>query len=119
MKTEYSIALKRLEDYYFSDKNLHLPDTTDLSDKCTPYLISSNRLIKFQLAKPKGLFKKKIHQVKLTIYDVFKSEIKLLMCEKLYPGKYEFLWEVSNLPHGTYYYELITSDFRKMQRVEI
>lgn len=118
MKTEYSLALKRLEDYYFTDKDMHLPEKTALSDRCFPYLVSSNRLIKFQLAKPKRFFNKNI-LVKLTIYDVFKSEIKVLINEKLFPGKYEFLWDISKLSQGTYYYELNTIHFREMHRIEI
>jgi hypothetical protein len=85
---------------------------------CFPYLVNSNRLIKFDVPKAGRLFSRKT-KVKLVIYDVFRNIIETLVDTDLTPGTYEVLWEVSKLGHGTYFYELSTDKGRITNRLFI
>src|SRR5437667_1748575 len=69
-------------------------------EKCYPYLINSNRLIKFEIPKYGHIFGKKV-KAKLTIFDVFRNEIATIVNDKLRPGSYEVLWNVSKLYYCT------------------
>lgn len=87
-------------------------------DKCFPYLVNTNRLIKFEIPKYGSIFGKKV-KAKLTILDVFRNEISTLVNDKLRPGKYEVLWNVSKLSYGTYFYELSTETEKITNRLEL
>lgn len=86
--------------------------------KCFPYLINSNRLIRFEIPKSKSLINHKVRTT-LTIFDVFRNIVTTLVNDKLKPGTYEILWNVGNLTSGTYFYELTTDNERITHRLEL
>lgn len=48
---------------------------------------------------------------KLTIYDIFGKEVKVIVNEGLQPGTYEADWDASNYPSGVYFYRLESNNF--------
>jgi len=55
--------------------------------------------------------------VELRIFDSRGREVSTLVNEKLQPGSYEYSFDASNLPSGTYFYRLKSSEFAETKRM--
>ena len=58
-------------------------------------------------------------KVNLRIYDVVGKEIKTLVDQILQPGRYEYLFNVNNLPSGVYFYRIETGEFSEINKMII
>ena len=55
--------------------------------------------------------------VKLKIYDILGSEIRILVNEEMSPGVYSVQFNADDLPSGLYIYELTTSKFTQTKKM--
>ncbi len=55
--------------------------------------------------------------VKLVIYNILGSEVKVLLNENVSAGKYEAAFDASNLPSGTYFYRLETGNYVQTKKM--
>jgi len=55
--------------------------------------------------------------VKLIVYDVLGKEIATLVNEKKPAGNYEVTFDGSNLTSGTYFYSLISGNFKQTKKL--
>jgi hypothetical protein len=67
--------------------------------------------IRFDIASPT--------HVEIKVFDIIGREIKTLTDQLLQAGRYEFLFNASNLPSGVYFYRLETWDFVNVKRMII
>jgi photosystem II stability/assembly factor-like uncharacterized protein len=65
--------------------------------------------IEFQISEP-GL-------VTIKVYDILGREIKTLINEDKFPGKYKTEFSGSNLPSGIYFYEIRSKDFLSRKKM--
>ncbi|MAT56448.1 MAG: hypothetical protein CMF23_00590 [Ignavibacteriae bacterium] len=55
--------------------------------------------------------------VKITIYNAVGKEVGVLVNGQYTPGYYNYSWDASNLASGVYFYEMITDNFRQVQKM--
>lgn len=115
---ETALLLTNRYTNYLPASYVEIPPTSLELHKCYPYLVTSNRLIRFDIPKSHTIFNKKA-KTTLTIFDVFRNTVTTLVNDKLKPGTYEILWDVRNLTSGTYFYELTTDKERITHRIEL
>lgn len=70
--------------------------------------------IKFEI--PQNLINENL---KLIVYDVLGSEIKVIADQKFSPGVYEADFDAANLPSGIYFYKLSNSSFTEVKKMII
>jgi len=59
----------------------------------------------------------KLSFVKLIIYDVMGSEVKVLVNEQLSPGTYKADWPASGYAGGVYFYKIITNGYTETRKM--
>jgi hypothetical protein len=74
-----------------------------------PNPFSNTTNIKFLVAKSSD--------VKIVISDITGHEIKTLVNEKLKPGNYEYLFDGSSLPDGTYFYNIKAGNYSETKKM--
>jgi hypothetical protein len=55
--------------------------------------------------------------VKITIYNAVGKEVGVLVNGQYTAGYYNYSWDASNLASGVYFYEMITDNFRQVQKM--
>jgi hypothetical protein len=55
----------------------------------------------------------------LKVFDMLGREVANLVSEKLQPGSYKVNFNASELSSGTYFYSLVTSDFRQTKKLTL
>jgi hypothetical protein len=111
---KYKYRLKQIDfngnyNFYNLDGNVEIgtPAVFELSQNY-PNPFNPSTKIKFNLPLRRGVGGM---ITTLKIYNSLGQEIQTLVNESLSPGFYEFDWNASNLPSGTYFYILQSDDF--------
>ncbi len=55
--------------------------------------------------------------VKITIYNAVGKQVAVLVNDQFAPGFYNYSWNASNLASGVYFYEMVTNNFRQVQKM--
>jgi spore germination protein YaaH len=55
--------------------------------------------------------------IRLSVFDILGKEISTLVNEEKQPGTYEITFDASNLPSGTYYYQLRTDNYLQTKKM--
>ena len=90
------------------DVSIEAPNKFHVSQNY-PNPFNPSTIIKYDVAKQ--------GYVKILVYDILGREVKTLVNELLKPGRYEALFDGSNLTTGVYYYRMNAGDYSETKKM--
>lgn len=96
-----------------SGNNQNIPDRFELSQN---YPNPFNPATKIRFEIPYSGQSNSVN-TELIVYDMLGREITTLVNSQLQPGKYETVWNATNLPSGVYLYTLTAGKFRETKKM--